>query len=504
MVDIGGILSGFVTVFQPAILPYLIIGFFVGLFFGVVPGLTATLAIALLLPLTFGMETVPALVTCMAIYMAGIYSGSVTATTINIPGAPCAMMTQLEGYPMMQRGEGAKALGHGAFASMIGGIIGVTILMFVAPVVARGALLLQSSDRFSLILLALVVVALIGGGSIAKGVAAAALGIMIGTIGIDPTDIVARFSFGIQPLVAGVGLIPVIVGAFAISEVLLQAETGWKGFGIAEKEAGAKLRRRDFIPRLRAIKEIGIITYLKSAVLGTGVGALPGAGATMAAFISYAEAKRASKHPERFGTGEVQGIAAAETANNAMCGGAIIPLVTLGIPGDTVTAMVFGVLLIHGMVPGPQLIVDRFDVIAPMYAALMVTAVLVFISLLIIGPYYIRIARINRAVLYTFIAMIAMIGTYASEFSTFQLAIALVMGVLAYFFRKHGYPIVPVLMGMILGPIAEVYFRQAVFTSHGDWTIFFTRPASIVFLILTAVFIYFLAIRKVRKESSAE
>ncbi|GAI84605.1 unnamed protein product, partial [marine sediment metagenome] len=351
-------------------------------------------------------------------------------------------------------GEGAKALGHGAFASLVGGIIGVTILMFLGPFVAQGALLLHSPDRFSLILLALVIVSVIGGGSIAKGIIATMVGLMFATVGIDTMEPFARFHFGIPQLVAGVALIPAVIGIFAISELLVQAETGWKGAVITGKESRQKLRRRDFILKLSELKEIGLRTYAKSALIGTAVGALPGAGASMAAFMSYAEAKRASKHPERFGTGLPQGIAAAETANNAMCSGAIIPLLSLGIPGDAVTAMVFGVLLIQGMVPGPELILDKFHIIAPMYAALMVAAILVFISLMIFGPYYIKIASVNRAVLYSFIAMIAMVGVYAAAFSSFQMGVALFTGIIAYFFRKQGYPTIPILMGIILGPIA--------------------------------------------------
>lgn len=490
------IARGFITLFQPMIFFHLVLGFLMGLFFGTVPGLTATLAIALLLPFTFGMEIIPALVMVMGIYMAGIYSGSITGTTVNIPGAPAGAMTAIEGYPMMKRGEGAKALGHDAFASCIGGLIGAIILMFVAPPVARAALLFQTPDRFSLVLLAVATVSVVTSGSITKGVIATTIGLMFATMGMDPMVPYGRFHFGSPRLIEGVKLLPAVIGLFAIGELLTQVEMGWKRLGITQESRRKKIQRKDFIPTMKEIKEIGLKTYLKSALIGNFVGVLPGGGASMAAFIAYAEAKRTSRHPEKYGTGIVEGIAAAETANNAMCGGALIPLLTLGIPGDAVTAIIFGVLLIQGLIPGPQLITEHFDIIAPMFAALLISAILVLISIIIFGPYYLKIAKVNKAVLYSFIAMIAMIGTYASEFSVFQMWIALLIGIIAYFLRREGYPIIPMLMGIILGPYLEEYLRRSLIVSQLNPIIFVTRPISIALLALAVIFVYFLGVRQ--------
>ncbi len=217
----------------------------------------------------------------------------------------------------------------------------------------------------------------------------------------------------------------------------------------------------------------------------------------MASFIAYAEAKRVSKHPEEYGHGSHEGLAASEASNNAMCGGAVIPLLTLGIPGDAVTAIIFGVLLIHGLVPGPELIGSHFDVIAPMFAALFVAAIFIFISVLLFGPYYLKIAFLNRAVLYAFIAMISMVGTYASAFSVFQMWVALLIGTFAYILRTQGYPVIPMLMGVILGPYLEEYLRRALIVGKLNPAIFFTRPISLSLLILAGIFIYFLRIRRV-------
>ena len=496
---VGEMLQGFAVIFQPTTFLYLIGGFFIGLFFGTVPGLTATLAIALLLPFTFGMETVPALVTIMGIYMAGIYSGSITGTLVNIPGAPAGAMTALEGYPMMRKGQGAKALGHDAFASCIGGIIGAAILMCVAVPVARVALFFQTPDRFSLVLLAVVTVSVVMAKSITKGIIATTIGLMFATVGMDLFIPHARFHFGSAQLIQGVKLLPAVIGIFAVSEVLRQIEVGWQKLEITQK-----IRRKDLIPTIAELKKIGLKLYIKSALIGNFVGALPGGGASMAAFIAYAEAKRSSKHPEEYGKGTLEGIAAAETANNAMCGGALIPLLTFGIPGDAVTAIIFGVLLIQGLIPGGRLITEQIHVIAPMFAALFVSAIFCFISMIAFGPYYLRLANLNKSVLYPFIAMIAIIGAYVSEFSIFQVWMALLIGVIAYFLRRENYPVVPLLMGIILGPYLEGYFRRSLIISDSNPAIFVTRPISLILLILAIIFVYILGIKQHAKLKSVK
>ena len=496
------ILQGYITLFQPEVFPFMVIGFTIGLFFGLVPGLTATLAIALLLPLCFVLEPILAFVMAMGIFMAGMYSGSITGTTINIPGAPGSAITTIDGYPMMQKGEGAKALSHAAFSSLLGGTAGVVILMFLCPLIAKFALLLQTADRFSLILLALIAVAVTGGGSLSKGMIATIFGLMVATIGIDVHFSVSRFSYGSAALSRGIGLIPVIIGVFAISELLIQIEA-LKGNGKVDVSK-IKFRRKDFIPKLQDIKKIGAKLYLKSILIGEAVGALPGGGAAMAGALSYTEAKRSSKHPEEFGKGSLEGVSASETANNAMCSGAMIPMLTLGIPGDAVTAMILGMFLIQGLIPGPAFLAKHFDLVAPMYASLMISAILIPVALLALGPYYIRIVRIRKSILYSFVAVIAMIGCYAAEFSTFQMAAALALGVATYFLRKQGYPSVPILMGVILGPMAETYVRRALLISAGSPMIFFTRPASVIFLVLSVVVVYFFMFRGRRKPKAKQ
>lgn len=492
-----GILDGFAALADPEILLYMVGGFLIGTFFGAVPGLTSVLAIALLLPLTYSLDVTTALVACASIFMAGMCSGSITATTINIPGAPASMMTAIEGYPMQQRGEGAKALGHAALASMIGGSIGALLLMLVAPLAADAALLIRTPGKFSLIAFALVVIIISQRKSISKGLITTMLGLMVATIGIDVMQPVARFTFGTGVLVQGIDMMPLIIGTFAVSELLIQANNRHNRTVDPNRIEAPPIRRRDFIPPLGEVREIGLYRYLKSAVIGYLVGTLPGAGGSMAAFVSYAEAMRSSKHPERFGKGNPEGIAAAEGSNNAMCSGAFVPMLTFGIPGDPTTAIVLGVLVINGLQPGPQFMDSQLGLVAPMFAALLLSAlVLVPLTLYLLGPYFLRIVSIRRDVLYSSIAVIALVGSYVATYSAFQMTLALLFGILAYFLRKQEYPTVCLLLGFVLGPSLEEYCRRALSISDGNPMIFLTSLDSLFFLALTGVFFYFMVIRK--------
>ena len=496
MGNISGIIQGFITFFNPSVGIYAVIGFFIGAFFGAVPGLTSCLAIALILPMTYSMNITNSLVMCMGIYMAGIYAGSITAITINIPGAPSAMMTAIEGNPLMKKGKGAKALGHAAFGSMIGGTIGSLLLIMIAPYSVQLALMVKTPGKFSLILFALVVIILIQRKSIAKGAIATLLGIMFATIGIDLMKPMARFTFGIDILVQGIDLMSVIIGTFAISELLIQAENTEKEAMINEDEL-KRIKRTDFIPRKEEIKEIGLWKYLKSSLIGFFIGVLPGAGGSMAAFVSYAEAMRSSKNQDEYGKGSLEGIAAAETANNAMCGGALVPMLIFGIPGDATTAVLLGVLVINGLQPGPQLMSKQFHLVAPMFAALLVSALVILpVTFYLLGPYFIRIVSIDRGILYASIATVAIVGSFVSSFSIFQMMTTLIFGVIVYFLRKQNYPTVSLLLGFILGPMAEDYLRRALSLGHGSPMIFLKSPDSVFFLILTVVFYYFLVIKK--------
>ncbi|QEM83603.1 tripartite tricarboxylate transporter permease [Halomonas binhaiensis] len=494
---VAELMRGFAVLMQPDILPYLIGGYLIGTFFGAVPGLTSMLAIALLLPLTYSLDVTAALVACASIFMAGMCSGSITATTINIPGAPASMMTAIEGYPMQQRGEGAKALGHAALASMIGGALGAVLLMVVAPLATDAALLIRTPGKFALIAFALIVIVISQRGAISKGLVATTLGVMVATVGIDVMQPVTRFTFGTAVLMQGIDIMPLVIGAFAISELLVQAENKSARTVEAADVKAAPIRRRDFIPPWSEVREIGFYRYVKCAVIGYAVGVLPGAGGSMAAFVAYAESMRSSKHPEKYGKGSVEGIAAAEGANNAMCSGAFVPMLSFGIPGDPTTAIVLGVLVINGLQPGPQFLDSQMALIAPMFMALFISAlVLVPLTLYLLGPWFVRIVSIRRDILYASIAVIALVGCYVATYSMFQMGLALLFGILAYFLRRHGYPVACLLLGFVLGPSLEEYCRRSLSISDGSPLIFLTSPDSLFFLALTGVFYYFMVIRK--------
>ncbi|WP_424929165.1 tripartite tricarboxylate transporter permease [Amaricoccus tamworthensis] len=492
------VLGGMSALLDPKVIAFMVAGFLIGTFFGAMPGLTSVLAIALLLPITYTIDVVPALVMCASIFMAGMYSGSITATTINIPGAPSSMMTAVEGNKLVNKGFGANALGHAAIGSIIGGTIGAVLLMAFMPVAAEISLLIRTPGKFSLVLFALVVIVIVDKSNIAKGFVATLLGIMIATVGIDVLQPIPRFNFGTETLVEGIDIMPIVIGAFAISEVLMQSESWKDNLGSTlEKAKKVVIRRRDFIPPLSEIREIGLIAYIRSAFIGYGIGILPGAGGSMAAFVSYAMARSSSKKPEEYGHGSREGIAAAEAANNSMCGGAFVPMLMFGIPGDPTTAIVLGVLVINGLQPGPRLLENQADLLGPMLGSLFFSAlILIPLTLWLFGPYFVKIVSIPKGLLYTGIAVVALVGSYVATYSIFQMSLAVVFGVLAYFMRKQNYSTVSMLLGFILGPDLEQYLRRALSLNDGNPMIFLTSPDSLFFLVLTAIFIWAILIRK--------
>lgn len=500
------ILSGTTVVFHPMNLLYLFLGFFIGIIFGALPGLTSMLAIVLLLPMTYTMPLTAALIMCMGVYMAGIYSGSITAITINIPGAPSAVMTALDGNAMMRKGQGAKAIGHATIGSAIGGAIGAILLILVSPLAVSLALKIRTPGKFSLVLFALVVIVIVETKNRLKAVVSTALGLMVATVGMDIMKPVARYTFGNPNLLEGIDLTALIIGAFALSELFIQASVNNEEYRRMTSVANnARFKRKDFFPSWKEMREIGIMTYIKSSLIGYFIGVLPGAGASMASFVSYVEAKRVSKHPEEFGHGSAQGVVASETSNNAVCGGALVPMLSLGIPGDGTTAIILGVLLVYGIVPGPNLLTDQMSSIAPMYMALLISAaVLLPLSLFLFGPYYLKIVRIDRLILYPTIALIAILGTFAATYSVFQMGLAVVAGIVMYILRKEKYPNVPFILAVILGPLMEEYLRTSLTLSLGNPLVFFTNVDSLVFLLLTVAFCIFLPRAHRRSEAAEE
>ena len=420
------------------------------------------------------------------IYVGGIYGGAITAITVRIPGAPANTMTLLDGHAMAKAGRTEEALGLATFSSFVGGIGGGIVLVLFAPELARVALTFQSPETFSLLFLALVAVSAVSLGPLSKSLAATTLGLMLSTVGLDKLVPVGRFTLDVPDLLVGVQLLPVVVGLFALSELFWQA-----GEPTTETPKSSVQWRRtlDFVP---TVKRVGPKLFAKSAAIGAFVGALPGAGAAMSAFLAYAEAKRSSPHPDKFGTGIPEGIVAPETANNAMTGGAFVPMLAFGIPGDAVTAVMLGGLIIQGLTPGPALFRDSGDIMTPLFVGYFVAYALVLVLGLALLPWFARLATLPRIYLLPMIGSVSLVAAYASERTVFALGLTVAIGVVGYALRRFGYPLVPLLLGFLLGAPLETNFRRALMVSDEGACIFVKSPVSALLLLAaTALAVFF-------------
>lgn len=492
----GYLIDAFGTIFtSPISLLFIVIGVTAGIIVGSLPGLTATMGCALLIPFTFSLPPIQGLVMLMGIFSGGIYGGSISGILIRTPGTPAAAATLLDGHPLAQKGQAGKAIGIATIASFLGGTIGALIMSFLSPQIAKVGLKFGPPEFFALAIFGLSMIVSISGKSILKGAIAALFGLLLTTIGFDPLSGVPRFAFGNANLLGGITFIPALIGLFGFAQVFRNIEK-------MEIVPHIKSNVGKILPTGKELLKL-LPTMIKSGTLGTFIGSIPGLGCDIAAFIAYGEAKRVSKKPETFGTGSLVGVAAPEAANNGATGGAMIPMLTLGIPGDAVTAVLLGALTIHGIQPGPLLFRDHLDVVYPIFAGM----ILCQLALLIIGlsgaKLFARLININRKVLTPVIFLLCIMGSYAMRFSFFDVGLALVIGIIAYFMEYGGFSVSPILLALILGPMAEQNMRRALMLSHGDPSIFVTRPISIFFLLLT-VFILFSGYRKARKAEKAE
>lgn len=426
-----------------------------------------------------------------AIYKGAIFGGSISAILIRTPGTPSAAATMLDGYPMAQRGEAGLALTTATISSFIGGIISVVALILIAPQLARVALRFGPAEFFSLILFGLTIIASVTGKEMIKGLLAASVGLVLGTVGMDPIFGFSRFIFGFYPLMEGFPLLPVLIGLFAVSEVLIGAEK-LDLVGVMKSKISRILPDREQLRRIWRTSVFG-------GLIGTFLGIIPGVGGAIACFVAYGEAKRISKNPEKFGTGIIEGVAAPESANNATTGGALVPLLTLGIPGDVVTAVMLGILILIGLTPGPMLFRDHADYVYTLFTGLF------FVNFAILGTglagakVFPRVLLLPRNILVPIVLVLCVLGSYSVGLSTFHISIALVFGVLGYLMCKYAFPLAPMVLGIILGPLAEGELSRALLISRGDWSVFVTRPISLGFLVATALSLLF-AFRTSRRE----
>jgi putative tricarboxylic transport membrane protein len=471
----NNLVLGFSVALSLSNLFFCFLGVLVGTLIGVLPGIGPVATISLLLPVTFGMDPVNSIIMLAGVYYGAMYGGSTTSILVNIPGEAASIVTCLDGYQMARQGRAGPALGMSAFGSFIGGTVSIIGLMLLAPLLARAALKFGAPEFFALMVLGLTMVTYLCTGSILKGLIMAVAGLAISTIGQDPISGTTRFTFGSITLMDGVGLVPAAMGVFGIGEVLINIEGSIKQEVFVAKIRGLLPTLKDWIDSKWAI--------VRGTLIGFFMGILPGAGTVIPTFIAYAIEKRLSPYPEKFGTGVIEGVASPETANNAATGGSLVTLLSLGIPANVVMAVLLGAFIIHGIQPGPLLITQHpalfWGTIASMYLG---NAMLLILNLPLIGI-WVKILKVPYNILFPLILLFCFIGAYSLNNNIYDNLIMVGFGVFGYLMRKFGFEGAPFLLGLVLGPMLELAFRQSLL--YGDFLVFFKRPISGVILIIT-------------------
>jgi putative tricarboxylic transport membrane protein len=478
MEAIDGLITGLGAALTLTNLFWVFVGAFAGTLVGVLPGLGPPATIAMLLPLTVTLPPASGLIMMAGIYYGAKYGGSTTSILLNVPGESASVVTCIDGYQMAKQGRAGPALGIAAIASFIAGTVGVIGLAFLAPVVARWAIRFGPPEFFSLMMVALASVVFLGGNSVLKGFLSAAFGLVLATVGVDIISGRSRFTGGQLELLDGVEFIALSIGIFAIGEVLVNME---------RKSTGAMFslpsRLRDYLPTMQDLKDCRF-AFAQSSVIGFIIGALPGAGSTIASFVSYIVEKRFSRHPEKFGHGAIEGVAAPEGANNSETGGAMIPLLTLGIPGSGTTAIMLGALILYGLQPGPLLFASHPEIVWPIIASMFIGNVVLLILNLPLVPMWASILRLPYYVIYPGILIVSIVGVYSVNNQIFDVWLLAIFGIVGYAMRKLDIPAPPLVLAFVLGPMAERSLRQSMVMSQNSVEIFFTRPLSAALLIV--------------------
>lgn len=452
----------------------IVIGVAAGIMVGALPGLSPSMGVALLVPFTYNMSPTLALILLVSVYIAACYGGSITAITINAPGTAASMVTAFDGFPLTQQGRPGMALGISIVASAVSGMIGCIILVFFSVPMASVAVRFHPAEYFALALFGLATVASLAGKQWLKAFIAACLGLALNTVGTDPISGAERFTFGTVELSDGFNLIPALIGLFALSEVFTAISRGDLKPSPASS-IGEEWPKLFHYWRLKWV-------VLRSSVLGTLVGIFPGAGSTIASFLSYDLSKRLSREPEQFGKGSLEGVAASESANSASVGGALVPLLTLGIPGSATSAVLLGAMMIHKLTPGPQLFYTKPGVIYGLFAAMLIANVVLLVVGLLGSRLWVKVTSVPRAPLFAIITLMCVLGCYASRNAMFDVYCGLLFGVVGWLMKRYGFPVAPVILGLVLGSIAESNFRRAIMMDGP--TVFFERPLSAILLVV--------------------
>jgi putative tricarboxylic transport membrane protein len=491
-VDILGSLAlGFSVSLEPANLVYCFIGVLLGTLVGVLPGLGSAATIALLLPITYRIPPTSALIMLAGIWYGSMYGGSTTSILLRVPGESASVMTCIDGFEMAKRGRAGAALGISAFGSFIAGTVGLLGLILLAPPLAEFALDFGPPEYFALTLTGLTLVSFLGSASRPRALAMAALGLLLGTVGLDPVRSEARFTFGTLSLQGGIEMVPMVMGLFGMSQVLIMVERRLA----VEEIAKAPSRLRELLPN-REEWRLSIGAILRGTLVGFLVGILPGAGATISSFVAYAFERRRSPHPERFGKGAIEGVAAPESANNSATSSGFIPLLTLGLPANVVMALMLGAFMLHGITPGPTLLTQKPDMFWGLITSMFIgNLMLLVLNLPLIGL-FVKVARMPPRYLIPVIALACIIGAYGVNNNPVDIFIMLGFGVFGYLAEKFGYSPAPLVLAFVLGPLMETSLRQSLILSQGSFTIFVDRPISASLLALAMIVVVMPLLRR--------
>ncbi len=493
-------LEAFELAFTPLAILSIGLGSLVGLVFGSIPGLTFTVALALALPITFSMDPVPAMGLLLGTYIGGMTGGSVSAILLGIPGTPSAAATVIDGHQMTKQGFASLALGTAVVVSVFGGIFSLLVMIVSVDLVSRVAIGFGPAEIFALVLFGLSTICGLVGNSVLKGLIAGVIGLMVMTIGIDALEGVPRMTFGFVSLLQGVNLLVALIGLFAIPFIIEALSTnGSPGLKATPRISSVKAE----LPTVKLfMKNIGLM--LRCSALGTGIGAIPGIGGPIAAFLAYDHAKRFSKKPDNFGKGNIEGVIAPETANNAVTGGTLIPLLSLGIPGDPATAIVLAGLMIHGIMPGPALFMNHANEVYGIYVAV-VLAYLWVLGLQLVGiRLFVHVLKIPKDLLAIVVLVLCVIGAYSIRNSAFDIFAMAFIGIIAYLLVWLRVPVTPIILGMVLGPTLENEFRTAMMLSSGSLDIFYTSPTVLLFFLLAMLVVGFQVFSEVKKNNQEE
>lgn len=478
----------------------MLLGVVAGVIASAIPGFTITMAIVLTLPLTFTMAPLQGVATMLAVYVGGYSGGLISAALLGIPGTPSSVATTFDAFPMARSGQPGRALALGIWSSFFGALVSAIVLIIAAPPLAMIAVKLGAWEYFSLIIFAMTVVASLVGKSMLKGLMTGLLGLFIATVGADPMMGVARFTFDFDLLANGFPFLVVLIGIFAVSQLLQEVE-----------DAEQTKHGKQLIPTNVAFKPLDALretlTYpvnlIRSSLVGVFIGAVPGAGGSIANLLAYDQAKRASKTPEKFGTGTSEGVIASESGNSATSGGGLIPMIALGIPGSAVDAVLMASLMVHGIGIGPRLILDHGDLVYGMFMAMLLAAFMVLVVCLFSMRFFLRVTDVPRSVIVPVVLVCCVVGAFALNNRVTDIYLLLGVGVFGYILSKLDYPLAPLVLGVILGPIAETNLRRALMTDE-NWTLFFTRPISLTLLILAVVSVAFAIRHRLRQRHTAK